>query len=117
MAVVDTSVSMTATTLARIASELGRLAPCARVTVIECDAAVRRVYPLTDKPFAFIGGGDTDLRPAFDSHPHDVDGLIYFTDGKGTLPDLPPEVPTLWVLTHDDPFVADFGSVVRLPRD
>ena len=26
-----------------------------------------------------------------------------------------PALPTLWVLTHDEPFDAAFGSIVRLP--
>jgi hypothetical protein len=29
--------------------------------------------------------------------------------------DAAPHVPTLWAVTHDDPFLPDFGPIVRLP--
>jgi predicted metal-dependent peptidase len=114
---VDTSGSMDGLSLDRIARELGRLAPHARLTIAECDAAVHRVYRLTARPQAFIGGGDTDFAPVFDEARGDgaFEGLVYFTDGKGRMPDVRRSLPTLWVVTHDDPFEPDFGSVVRMP--
>lgn len=36
------------------------------------------------------------------------------TDGKGEMPELPPSLATLWVIMHDDPFHAEWGSIVRL---
>jgi predicted metal-dependent peptidase len=93
------------------------LASLARVTVLECDAAVHRAYQLASTPKMFVGGGDTDFVPAFERaiRPRDVDGLIYFTDGRGSMPENPPNVPVLWAITHDEPFLAPFGSIVRLP--
>ncbi len=46
----------------------------------------------------------------------DCSGIVYFTDGRGELPHEPPTVPTLWVLTHDQPFAPGFGTIVRLPQ-
>ncbi len=115
---IDTSGSMDASGLHRVTRELARLAPLAKVTVVECDAAVRRVYRLGARPLTVVGGGDTDFGPAFEDAGalREADGLVYFTDGKGTMPDVPPDIPTLWAITHDQPFLADFGSIVRIPE-
>jgi hypothetical protein len=40
---------------------------------------------------------------------------VLFIDGKGQMPDRAPTIPTLWVLTHGDPFLADWGAIVRMP--
>jgi predicted metal-dependent peptidase len=63
------------------------------------------------------GGGGTDFRPIFrllDAHEPDV--LIYLTDGYGDFPDMPPRMPTLWVVPpgglEDEGF--PFGEVLRL---
>lgn len=114
---IDTSGSMHGTALAKVVREVWRLAPLASITVVECDAAVHRVYRLGARPTVVVGGGDTDLGPVFDELGAlgDVEGLVYFTDGKGSLPAMPSHVPTVWALTHEDPFLADFGSIVRIP--
>jgi len=44
-----------------------------------------------------------------------VDGFVYFTDGKGNQPRIVPSIPTLWAITHTHAFIADFGSVLRIP--
>ena len=43
-------------------------------------------------------------------------GIRVTVDGRGELPEESPALPTLWVLTHDDPFDPAFGSTVRLPE-
>jgi len=114
---VDTSGSMTGEVLDRVAKEVRRLAHHARVTIVECDAAVHRVYPLTRQLGPFVGGGDTDFAPVFDEARASLDfeGVVYFTDGKGAMPDLVPTLPVLWAITHEDPFLADWGRIVRVP--
>ena len=88
----------------------------ARLTIVECDSAVHRVYPFATPLGPFVGGGDTDFAPVFgEAHARRFEGVVYFTDGRGDLPDVPPALPVLWALTHDDPFLAEWGSVVRLP--
>jgi len=100
--------------LARIAVELRTLGRWAKLTIAECDAAVHRIYPLGPTLGPFIGGGDTDFAPVFDASSRArYDGIVYFTDGKGALPD-ESTLPTLWVVTHDDPFEPAFGRIVRL---
>lgn len=119
LAVVDTSASMSVDTLGRIAGELPRIARTAAITVAESDASVHRVYAAEASRGPFLGGGDTDFAPAL-ALPHRttrVDAVVYFTDGRGALPEAPPAVPVVWALTHDDPFDAPWGFVVRLGSD
>ena len=54
--------------------------------------------------------------PAFDEvlPGRHYEGLVYFTDGRGDMPAEVPGVTTLWVITHDDPFLAEFRTIVRL---
>lgn len=112
---IDTSGSMTGEALDRVAREVRRLAAHARLTIVECDAAVHRVYPLGGALGPFIGGGDTDFSPVFaEARGSRFEGVVYFTDGRAQIPDLP-SVPTLWAITHGDPFLPDFGAIVRIP--
>ena len=115
---IDTSGSMTSEALDRVAKEIQRLARLARLTLVECDAAVHRIYPMAGRLGPFVGGGDTDFVPVFDEARagRDFEGLVYFTDGKGNLPAVAPSVPTLWALTHGDPFNPGWGLVIRLPE-
>jgi predicted metal-dependent peptidase len=109
---IDTSGSMNGETLDRVSSQIRQLARYARLTILECDAAVHRIYPLSAQLHTMIGGGDTDFGPVFDEaqRHRNVDGLIYFTDGKGVMPVQPPAIATLWVLTSDDAFSSSFGA-------
>jgi predicted metal-dependent peptidase len=100
---VDTSGSMTPQDLAVVARELQALGDLARFVVVECDAAIQRVYPFEGRIGSFAGRGGTDLRPPFErafveAHTP-VGGMVYFTDGLGPYPEEPPPFPTLWVLT------------------
>jgi predicted metal-dependent peptidase len=115
---VDTSGSMTGDALDRIAREIRTLARYARLTIVECDAAVHRIYPMAARLGPFTGGGDTDFVPVFDEAARDrrFEGLVYFTDGKGDLARLERGVPVLWAITHEDPFDAQWGTVVRVPE-
>jgi hypothetical protein len=114
---IDTSGSMSGEALGRVAREIQRLARQANLTLAECDAAIHRIYPLAGPLGPFVGGGDTNFVPVFDEAraARRFEGLVYFTDGKGNLPKTAPSVPTLWVLTHGDPFYPKWGKVVRLP--
>lgn len=112
---IDTSGSMTGDTLDRVAREVGRLARYARLTIAECDAAVHRVYPAGGLLGPFTGGGDTELSPVFDeARGAPFDGIVYFTDGRARIPERP-GIAVLWAITHDDPFLADYGAIVRIP--
>jgi len=114
---VDTSASIGAADLARVRSELTRLRRHAACTIAECDAAVHRVHRDVDLEIV-TGGGDTDFAAVFGllADRADLDGVVYFTDGVGQWPPLPPSVPTLWVLSSDRAFDCPWGTVVRLPQ-
>jgi predicted metal-dependent peptidase len=91
------------------------------VIVAECDASVARVYPFAGKIENVVGRGGTDLRPVFDPSilgAHDVDGVVYFTDGDGPFSKEPAPVPTLWVLTKPHTFGCPWGerAWLRAPR-
>ncbi len=118
---IDTSLSMSRAELEEIARQLVVLGERAQVIIAECDVKVARVYPFAGKLDYVIGRGGTDLRPVFDPSilgAHDVDGVVYFTDGDGPFGKLPPPVPTLWVLTKPQVFACPWGekSYLRPPR-
>ncbi len=117
LAVIDTSASMKREALSEIFAELTDLQRHADVTVVECDAAVQRVYPVAHSARSVQGRGGTDLRPPFDRKvldEHAPDGIVYFTDGDGPYPDQPPRIPTMWVLTGDAHFPCPWGLKVRM---
>ncbi|CAN5428096.1 VWA-like domain-containing protein [soil metagenome] len=118
---IDTSLSMSKAELEEIARQLLVLSSDVRVTIAECDVSIARVYPFAGKIDNVIGRGGTDLRPVFAPSflgAHDVDGVVYFTDGDGPFPKDPAEVPTLWVLTKPLAFRCPWGqrAYLRSPR-
>ncbi len=113
----DTSLSMTRPELEEIARHVAQLGERAHVTIAECDAAVSRVYPFAGKIDTVVGRGGTDLRPVFAPSflgAHDIDGVVYFTDGEGPFASDPPSVPTLWVLTKPLAFRCPWGQRASL---
>jgi predicted metal-dependent peptidase len=114
---IDTSLSMTRFELEEIARQLVLLSTYSEVTIAECDVSVARVYPFNGKIENVVGRGGTDLRPVFAPSllgAHDVDGVVYFTDGDGPFTKEPPPVPTLWVLTKPQAFRCPWGERARL---
>jgi predicted metal-dependent peptidase len=109
----DTSLSITDTELAEVARQLRVVAEHVDLVVAQVDTEVAHVGPFTGLLPRVHGRGGTDLRPVF--HPaflgaHDVAGVVYFTDGQGPFPPQPPAVPTLWVLSKDEPFACPWGA-------
>lgn len=116
---IDTSLSMSLAELAEIARQLGRIAEHARIVVAECDTEIVRVYPFTGALSDVAGRGGTDLRPVFAPSflgTQKADGVVYFTDGEGPCPKLPPSVPVLWILTKAGQFECPWGERARLER-
>ena len=118
---IDTSLSMTKSELEGIARQLVVLGEKAHVTIAECDVSVARVYPFAGRIENVVGRGGTDLRPVFAPSllgAHDIDGVVYFTDGEGPFSKEPPPVPTLWVLTKPNAFRCTWGQKawLRPPR-
>jgi len=110
---IDTSSSMSAAELSEIARQLAVLGEVARLTVVECDTEITRVFAFDGLLPHVVGRGGTDLRPVFAPellHALAVDGVIYFTDGDGPFPEQPPNVHVLWVLTKPLDFVCPWGQ-------
>jgi predicted metal-dependent peptidase len=116
---VDTSMSMTTQELEEIGRQLATLADHARITIVECDAEITRVYPFAGALGDVAGRGGTDLRPVFEPDflaAHRPHGVIYFTDGEGELPEQAPALPVLWILTKPLDFDCSFGVRALLVR-
>lgn len=115
---VDTSGSVGQEELSLFFSEIYHIwRQGARLTVIECDAAVRRVYPFRGiAPEAVAGRGGTSFDPPVAwANERLPDALIYFTDGFAPAPSLPSRVPILWVLTTEGARAEELpGQVVFL---
>ncbi len=114
---IDTSLSMTRRELEEVARQLAVLSERAHVIIAECDVQVSRVYPFPGRLDTVMGRGGTDLRPVFAPSllgTHDVDGVVYFTDGDGPFPREAPPVPTLWVLTKPREFGCPWGERARM---
>ncbi len=88
-----------------------------RILVLQADNAVRDETWLTDldaldrytAQFTLVGGGGTDFRPAFariaqlrqDGALRDLQGVLYFTDGKGIYPAHRPPFETAFLFLED----------------
>ncbi|MBI3861137.1 MAG: hypothetical protein HY290_04495 [Planctomycetia bacterium] len=116
MAVIDTSASLDAKMLEVICAELARMAKRFRVTVVECDSKIHRVYAY--KPILAVHGrGGTDLCPPFELEflrEHRPDVLLYFTDGFGPAPESAPAIPAIWCLTPDGVRPAAWGRTLQM---
>jgi predicted metal-dependent peptidase len=97
--------------------------PHLRCQLYYADAACYGPYPLTatDPLPPPKGGGGTDFRPFFaaverDGEAHEGGVCVYLTDGYGTFPQTPPDLPALWVLTPGGIALqaVPFGEAVRL---
>ena len=76
------------------------------------------------KSFQVVGGGNTDFRPAFtyvnqlikEGSIRHLDGLLYFTDGKGIYPVKKPEYKTafLFLGAYDETVVPPWAMRLQL---
>ena len=106
---IDTSGSMDSVDLRKSMNEIFEILKVSRhkVTIIECDAAIQRVYELyrpSDMKTVFKGRGGTRFSPVFGYiREKDLRNalLVYFTDGAGEelLDEKPVNKNTLWILT------------------
>ena len=88
-----------------------------RILVMQADNAVREETWLTDLDaldrytarFTLVGGGGTDFRPAFariaalrrEGSLRDLQGVLYFTDGKGIYPAKCPPFEVAFLFLED----------------
>lgn len=116
---IDTSGSMSSLELDEIAAQLRVIGTLVRVTIVECDAAIQRVYPFRGLLKDVRGRGGTDFNPVFDPEflmRHRPQGIVYFTDGGGPHPSDDPGIKTLWVLTKGLPFGCRWGEKVYMEQ-
>jgi predicted metal-dependent peptidase len=114
---IDTSLSMSARELTETARQLTPMSEVAQLLIVECDAAIGRIYPFAGTLSGVKGRGGTDLRPVFDPAflmRTSADGVVYFTDGQGPYPETPPSVPVLWMLTKPADFDCPWGERASL---
>jgi predicted metal-dependent peptidase len=119
---VDVSDSTNITTIREaFAQELMQIARSrdAHITVLYANSRIQRIESFSSATFvaqSYLGGGFTDLRPAFDyargMHPLPA-AVIYLTDGIGPAP-VHMEFPTLWVLTAGGEHPVPWGVELRL---
>lgn len=117
LAVIDSSGSMTDSTLADISQELTHLARDQEIVVVECDAAIHAVYPYKQAIKKVHGRGGTDFRPPLESsflRKHEAELVVFFTDGHGPAPEKQPNVPVLWVISPGGERPAQWGQCVRM---
>jgi len=84
----------------------------ARITLLPCDAALVEGAPFIFEPWEevnlpekFKGSGGTDFCPVFewlDLQDQNPDLLVYFTDCKGSFPEVVPSYPVIWLVKGKD---------------
>ena len=124
----------------------GRFFDRCNVAVMQCDDAVRELTFLHSAEeweryaaaLTLHGGGGTDFRPAFariaelqrEGTLRELQGILYFTDGKGTYRARPPACQTAFLFVEDgaepppsppwgdtaDAFGAGVSAAARPPR-
>lgn len=87
------------------------------IRILQCDDAVRMDEKITDTEdmerllsrFTLVGGGGTDFRPAFtyinelrqSGEMKQLQGVLYFTDGRGIYPSRRPDYDTAFLFLDD----------------
>lgn len=102
------------------------------IRILQCDDAVRMDERITDTEemerllsrFTLVGGGGTDFRPAFayidelrqSGELRQLQGVLYFTDGKGIYPARRPDYDTafLFLGEYEEELVPPWAMRLRL---
>ena len=100
---IDTSGSIDEEAISSFFAEIhGMYKQGASITVVECDADIRRSYPYVGKtPSLVKGGGGTSFEPVMQwlkTKGQRFDGCVYLTDGVASAPETRPPCKLLWVL-------------------
>jgi len=117
----DTSGSVSDQALSLLFSEVhGMWRWGAEITIVECDAAVQRVWNYRGKlPGDSSGRGGTAFDPVFRwmrEQNTQYNGVIYLTDGYAPAPTVKPPAKLLWVVTPEGDAGEQllWGRVIRL---
>lgn len=119
---VDTSGSVNNEELKDFFSEITYIYKAgARITILECDAAISANYEYTGKWTGKVHGrGGTDFQPVIDYYRNnmkDYAALVYFTDGECSIPDNVPR-DTIWVITSAGDHNKEYpGRTLFIPKN
>lgn len=100
---IDTSGSINDEIISSFFAEIhGMYKQGASITIVECDADIKRSYPYIGKIPSFVkGGGGTSFEPVMKwlkTQGQRFDGCVYLTDGFASAPETRPPCRLLWVL-------------------
>ncbi|WP_304546449.1 vWA domain-containing protein [Sulfurimonas microaerophilic] len=107
---IDTSGSINESLLGVFKSEFESIMqnfPSIRIELLIVDAKVHHHYTFVgaeELDFKLTGGGGTDYRVVFDYVEQNLPMstmLLYFTDGEGIFPRIPPSYEVLWALSQN----------------
>jgi predicted metal-dependent peptidase len=118
---VDTSGSVSTQELQDFFSEIEYIYKAgARVTILECDAAINKIVEYDGKHIPeVVGRGGTSFDPPVNyyvKHKKDYASLIYFTDGECSLPSRNPS-GMVWVITSNG-YHQDYpGKTIYIPKE
>lgn len=119
---VDTSGSVNNEELKDFFSEITYIYKAgARITILECDAAISANYEYTGKWTGKVHGrGGTDFQPVIDYYKKnmkDYAALVYFTDGECSIPNNVPR-DTIWVITSAGDHKKEYpGRTLFIPKN
>jgi predicted metal-dependent peptidase len=121
---VDTSGSISDGDLALFFSEIEKIKALGmKVLIVECDAAIQKVYPFKTTPKIVCGRGGTDFKPIFKyaaERKPKPNSIIYLTDLCADLNFKNiSNIPTLWAITSSGGNEKDvpFGVGIKLKED
>ena len=119
---VDTSGSVNDEELKDFFSEITYIYKAgARITILECDAAISANYEYTGKWTGKVHSrGGTDFQPVIDyyrKNMKDYAALVYFTDGECSIPNNVPR-DTIWVITSAGDHKKEYpGRTLFIPKN
>ena len=119
---VDTSGSVNDEELKDFFSEITYIYKAgARITILECDAAISANYEYTGKWTGKVHSrGGTDFQPVIDyyrKNMKDYAALVYFTDGECSIPNNVPR-DTIWVITSAGDHKKEYpGKTLFIPKN
>lgn len=99
----DTSGSVPSDDITKFFGELHQIwRHGAEVIITECDAAIQKTYPYKGEiPGKIHGRGGTSFTPPIILANQEInpDGIVYFTDGFASPPNVKSRAPILWIIT------------------
>lgn len=117
---IDTSGSVSVKELKEFLNEIDYIHKAgARVTILQCDAAIHSIKEYNPKDDIIITGrGGTDFNPPvnyFIKHKKDYVSLVFFTDGEAPLPRQKIS-SMIWIISSDGTMQDFPGKKIQIPK-